>query len=303
MSLKTTFAEINNAVLDLQASDYNTFDRPLKKLALALNADPLKAVNEQLIAGVDFDAFVEGANKGGSLAGSASLNWPNEREKELGLALVLIQRGAENPDWFMDFGHHWYYSGNKLIAGIRKMTGSVIIPFARDYKNYVEANAAPEVKAMRAEPIDKNRVFIVHGHDDAAREMVARFITTVGLEPVILHEQANKGATVPEKLIANSNVGFAVVLLTPDDVGRSKAKAEADNQPRARQNVLLELGYFVGKLGREKVCALKRGDLEIPSDYVGVVWTDFDDAGGWRMNLGRELQAAGYEIDWNRVMR
>jgi len=303
VSLKATFAEINNAVLDLQASDYNTFDRPLKKLAHALNAGPLKSVNQRLMQSVDFDAFLGEANQGGSMMGSASLNWPNEREKELGLALVLIQRGAEDPDWFMRFAHQWYYSGSKLIAGIRKITSSVIVPFARDYKTYVEHDAAPEANAISTEPSDRNRVFIVHGHDDAAREMVARFITTVGLEPVILHEQVNKGATIPEKLIANSNVGFAVVLLTPDDVGRSKTTSEAADQPRARQNVLLELGYFVGKLGREKVCALKRGDLEIPSDYIGVVWTDFDNAGGWRMKLGRELQAAGYDIDWNKVMR
>ncbi len=87
------------------------------------------------------------------------------------------------------------------------------------------------------------------------------------------------------------------MLLTPDDVGRRKDKTESDNQPRARQNVLLELGFFIGKLGREKVCALKRGDIEMPTDYVGVVWTEFDEAGAWRVSLGRELQAAGYQID------
>lgn len=303
MSLKSIFAEINNAILDLQRADYNTFDRPLKKLAHALDAEPLREINARLKAGVDFEAFLEGANQGGSMVGSASLNWPNDREKELGLTLILIERGAENPDWFMNFGHDWYYAGSKLIAGIQKMTSAVIIPFGRDYKSYIEASAVPETDAAKSAPVDKNRVFIVHGHDDAAREMVARFITTVGLEPVILHEQVNQGRTVPEKLVANSNVGFAVVLLTPDDVGRSKLKVEADNQARARQNVLLELGFFVGKLGREKVCALKRGDLEMPTDYVGVVWTDFDDAGGWRMSLGRELQAAGYDIDWNKVMK
>jgi len=72
--------------------------------------------------------------------------------------------------------------------------------------------------------------------------------------------------------------------------------------PRARQNVVLELGYFVGRLGRTHVCALKRGEVEIPSDFDGVVYVDFDSPGAWKQALGREL-AAEFEIDWNKVMR
>ena len=130
---------------------------------------------------------------------------------------------------------------------------------------------------------------------------MARFLGVIGFEPVILHEQANMGRTVIEKVEANSDVGFAVVLLTPDDVGR--AKADTDLEPRARQNVLLELGYFIAKLGRTRVCALKRGNVEIPSDFAGVVWEPMDDAGGWKSRLGKELEAAGQKIDWNKVMR
>jgi predicted nucleotide-binding protein with TIR-like domain len=103
-----------------------------------------------------------------------------------------------------------------------------------------------------------------------------------------------------EKVEAHGNVGFAVVLLTPDDEGSIKGGAP---QPRARQNVLLELGYFIGHLGRKHVCALKRGELEIPSDFGGVVYEAFDASGGWKQALGRELEAAGYSIDWNEVMR
>lgn len=144
-------------------------------------------------------------------------------------------------------------------------------------------------------------VFIVHGHDEGAREMVARFLERIGFKAVILHEQANRGRTVIEKVEANSEVGFAIVLLTPDDEGRKAG--DSDFEPRARQNVLLELGYFIGRLGRENVCALKRGNVEIPSDFAGIVWEDMDGSGGWRQGLGRELQAAGHEIDWNKVMR
>ncbi|WP_334025267.1 nucleotide-binding protein [Burkholderia gladioli] len=158
---------------------------------------------------------------------------------------------------------------------------------------------AADASSLTTGPLSR-RVFVVHGHDGEARETVARFLAKLGFEPIILHEQANQGRTIIEKFEAHGDVGFAVVLLTPDDEGRAKG---GELQSRARQNVVLELGYFIGKLGRSKVCALKRGELELPSDYLGVVWERMDDGGGWRQALGRELQAAGHAIDWNVVMR
>ncbi|WP_340052224.1 nucleotide-binding protein [Pseudomonas proteolytica] len=147
--------------------------------------------------------------------------------------------------------------------------------------------------------LNSKRIFIVHGHDDGPRETAARFLEKIGFEPIILHEQANRGRTIIEKIEANRDVGFAVVLLTPDDEGCVRG---AEPEPRARQNVLLELGYFLGYLGRDKVCALKKGSLEIPSDFAGVVWTSMD-SDGWKQALSLELQDAGYKIDWNKVMR
>jgi len=152
----------------------------------------------------------------------------------------------------------------------------------------------------QSEMKDRSRIFIVHGHEDAPREAVARFIEALGFKPIILHERPNEGRTVIEKVEAHGDVGFAVVLLTPDDEGCVKGGTP---EPRTRQNVLLELGYFIGRLGRNQVCALKRGELEIPSDFGGVVYEPFDAAGGWKQKLGRELEAVGYEIDWNTVMR
>lgn len=145
---------------------------------------------------------------------------------------------------------------------------------------------------------NSNRVFVVHGREEGPREAVARFLSKIGLEPIILHEQANQSQTVIEKIEAYSDVGFAVVLLTPDDEGNLKGEAP---QPRARQNVLLELGYFIGKLTRKRVCTLKSGEIEIPSDWRGIIDEPFD--GGWQKTLARELKAAGYEIDWNKVMQ
>jgi predicted nucleotide-binding protein len=145
------------------------------------------------------------------------------------------------------------------------------------------------------------KVFVVHGHDGEPREAVARFLQEVGLDPIILHEQPNQGRAVIEKFEAHGDVGFAVILMTPDDVG--KGKDDDELKPRARQNVVLELGYFMGRLGRNRVCVLKRGDIEVPSDFAGVVYVPFDLSAGWKQALARELQEAGYAIDWNVVMR
>lgn len=141
-----------------------------------------------------------------------------------------------------------------------------------------------------------NRIFVVHGHDDATRESVARFIEKLGLTPIILHEQANQSLTVIEKLERHSDVEFAVVLLSPDDEGR-KANTEQELVGRARQNVLIELGYFVGKLGRSNVCTLRVEGTEIPSDFSGVTYTDMDKAGAWRTKLAQELISAKFTID------
>jgi predicted nucleotide-binding protein len=167
-------------------------------------------------------------------------------------------------------------------------------------KEQQEKNARQEASIApgRKDELSR-RVFIVHGHDEGAREAVARFLERLGLQPVILHEQANRGKTVIEKFEAHRDVGFAVVLLTPDDEGCEKGGTP---RSRARQNVVLELGYFVGVLGRDRVCALRRGAVEIPSDFAGVVYVPFDETGGWKQALGQELAAAGFEIDWNRVM-
>ena len=143
------------------------------------------------------------------------------------------------------------------------------------------------------------KVFIVHGHEGEPREAVAGFLRKIDFIPVILGEQTNQGRTIVEKFEDHSDVDFAVVLLTPDDVGGPKG---GDQQPRARQNVILELGYFIGKLGRKNVCAIKLGDLEIPSDFIGVVWTPFDLHSAWKTALAKELRDAGHEIDWNKVM-
>lgn len=139
------------------------------------------------------------------------------------------------------------------------------------------------------------RIFIVHGQDDGTKEAVARFVTSIGYEPVILHEQPSKGRTIIQKFRDEaSDVGFAIVLMTPDDETTSGEK-------RARQNVILELGFFLGALGPDRVAAIVKGDLEKPSDFDGVVYIQFN--GSWKIDVAKELQAAGYDFDWNEVMK
>ena len=142
-----------------------------------------------------------------------------------------------------------------------------------------------------------NRVFVVRGHDKEMKQAVARIVERLGLEAVILHEKPNRGQTLIEKIERYSDVGFAVVLLSPDDTGYANAKGPESAKSRARQNVILELGYFAGKLGRESVVALHRGGIEFPSDYDGVLYTLYDgDSGSWRGELVAELRESGYEV-------
>ena len=166
------------------------------------------------------------------------------------------------------------------------------------------ADAEPEISSettlQQRGPLSR-KIFVVHGHDEAMLNGVARFVERIGFEPVILKEQASQGRTIIEKIEAHSDVGFAIVLLSPDDVG---GKVGTDQKPRARQNVLLELGYFMGKLGRSRVCTLAAGGgMEIPTDFAGIVWQMYDEGGGWKVALAKELEAADYEIEWNTVMR
>lgn len=301
LTIQNLLREINNALLDLQGSDLQSYERPLKTLGRLLRNVELERVNERLSKDVDLEEFLRvGEKTGGGFVGSRRLIWPENKRQELGLTLLLIDKFAEDPRTIINFGHTYYHAGSKLIANVQAVVRQLLIPFVRDYKEYaIESLQEAQMKsAILGATEGPNKVFVVHGHDGEAREAVARFIERLGYKPIILHEQANRGRTVIEKVEANSDVGFAVVLLTPADQGCAKGEAL---EPRARQNVLLELGYFIGLLGRDKVCALKKGDVVIPSDFAGVVWESMDSP-GWKQALGRELNEAGYEVDWNKVM-
>jgi len=170
------------------------------------------------------------------------------------------------------------------------------------YKKSDNANGINRMGVVKIMP-ESNKIFVVHGHDAEIKQTVARTLEKLGLEPVILHEQPNRGRAIIEKFEDCSEaISFAIILLSPDDKG-----CEANNFPesakmRARQNVILELGYFIGKLGRTKVLVLFKDeiDFEHPSDFVGVLYTPFKD--GWELEMVRELQSCGYDVDANKLV-
>jgi predicted nucleotide-binding protein len=140
-----------------------------------------------------------------------------------------------------------------------------------------------------------NKIFIVHGHDELIKQTVARTLSQLKLDPIILHEQPEEGKIIIEKFEKNSsNVNFAIILLTADDEGKSQK--EIDYKSRARQNVVFEMGYFIGKLGREKVFLLLEDGVDKPGDLDGIVYVPIDTANGWKLKLVRELKVAGYNV-------
>ena len=148
-----------------------------------------------------------------------------------------------------------------------------------------------------------HKTFVVHGQNDQARLDVTSFLEKLEQETVVLLERPSEGKTIIEKFEKHADeVGYAVVLLTGDDRGGPEGLAYEDQKLRARQNVIFELGYFIGKLGRKRVCTLYSSGVEVPSDYSGVVFVPMDEAGAWKLGLSREMKAAGLPIDLNKAI-
>lgn len=167
----------------------------------------------------------------------------------------------------------------------------------------LELDLDPEATTIDAADAKRaGTIFLVHGHDEGLKAQVQHLLERVtGAEVVVLHQQADAGRTIIEKFVAHAQQSmFAVIILTPDDEGR--VVGAANWRPRARQNVVLEHGYFIGRLGRSRVVALHTGNLELPSDLSGVIYKPLDPGGAWKFELAKELRAAGIEIDMNKVV-
>lgn len=141
------------------------------------------------------------------------------------------------------------------------------------------------------EDVVKNKIFIVHGHDEALKYQLSDWLRKIGVEPIILHEQANGGtSSILDKLERYSDVDCAIALFTADDVGSEKGK---ELQPRARQNVVFEAGMFLGKLGKKRVIVLYEEGIESPGDLGGCVYIPADKYDGWKEKLRLEFDAMG----------
>ncbi len=187
----------------------------------------------------------------------------------------------------------------EIESKIRAFPDDVIIKSKQMGRTYSSLSERV-IDGMKANIIENRSVFIVHGHDKLLKTQVAKLLSEQNVSHKILHEQVNSGRTIIEKFESNANkADYAIILMTPDDYGR--AVKERRSKKRARQNVILELGYFFGKLGRKKVCILMKDNLEVPSDSLGIVYTKVDSEGAWKYKLASELKQSGFKIDLNKV--
>ena len=146
------------------------------------------------------------------------------------------------------------------------------------------------------------KVFIAHGHDEEAITTVAEFVKNLGLKVTVLDEQLGNDLTVIENLERYADdTGFAIALLTPDDVGALKDEADRQLNPRAHQNVILELGYFIGKLNPNQVCLLYKEGVELPSGIRDVAYVPMDSADDWKLKLRQGMRKAGLPVDMSQV--
>lgn len=214
------------------------------------------------------------------------------------ISSYVKRKSLQNGDtpYYFEYYDSWLKNTRLLLNG----KYPVIEKWCDEYENLIRKSL--QLQKINGSMVYNNndRIFIVHGHDNGAKEAVARFFENQGLHPIILHEQVDESQTIIEKIENNIDVGYAIILYTPCDLGKEN-RIDAEYKPRARQNVLFEHGYLIGKLGRKKVCALIKGDIETPSDISGMIYKTMDDKGYWKIEIAKEMKAMGYNIDMNKI--
>jgi predicted nucleotide-binding protein len=221
------------------------------------------------------------------------------------LKQLIASRGI-NGDWSADDnGKLTFRSQQKGTLNYWPTTGTVQCQGKAEARAELEAalpaalgdEAAPRVE----QPINgKTKIFVVHGHDTAALEQLELVLRRLGLDPFILQNNDGESKTLIEALEQQiyKEAAFGIVLMTPDDYGYPKTQTDADRKPRARQNVILELGMVLASLGRERMVLLKKGALEIPTDVNGVIYLEFNEhVKEVAVKLATRMKKAGIEID------
>lgn len=230
-------------------------------------------------------------------------NWPNEGnevwfmptkfEDVKSLVYSLYRRVSAN-------GEHGYNAAWNLFHG---NMNEAVESFNNTFFKYLSliideiVDANPEKENTKVEKVNGTKVFIIHGHDELLKAQVQLLLSRAGVSNIVLHEQADRGRTIIDKLIEESrDANYAIALLCPDDI-------MGDGTQRARQNVIMEIGYFMGKLGKERIRLVKKGDTEIPSDLQGILYENYDEAGAWKMKIAKELIAVGIFVDFEAIYK
>lgn len=286
-------SNIKNMDVSLKEKFVERIDQLLQK------AEDVKATEKPPPTGGDGVAFI---GFPATLDNMAFFEWKSSAED-----LIAQIAGKDSSDYknFLNEVKDEYKSNVDRGIGILKSLRDRLQSGFLDLTS-IKNSPSPEIDNVKttetspAAEVKGTKVFVVHGHNEEALFKIESFLKKLQLDPVILKEKPSEGLTIIEKFFQFSNqAGFAVVLLTPDDRGGSESDSYEKQRPRARQNVILELGFFLGKLGRKHVCVLRQENVEVPSDYHGVVFVQFDKPGAWQIALAKEMQRAGLDVDLN----
>lgn len=234
-------------------------------------------------------------------------NKRKEKEKWVDFTAMLLENIFENEYYANEFKQS--YGSMRMAMNIHVQVENFMnemdakitnLESLKDMIEIIEVSTAISTPQDTEDNKSSKNIFIVHGHDELIKTEVARFVEKMELVPIILHERPHQGMTLIEKLEHYSDVGFAIILITPDDEGYQKGQ-QNEAKPRARQNVIAELGFFVGKLKRKKVCVLYMEGVELPTDFDGVGYYPYDNQGAWKILVGKELRESGLPVDLNKI--
>jgi predicted nucleotide-binding protein len=207
----------------------------------------------------------------------------------------IYKRVAEKGSEGYDLVWRYFPERNSTINDrIQNVNDQLLQYLTESLKDIIGANPEQEDQIKR---VSGNTVFIIHGHDGYLKTQVQLLLQRAGVNSIVLHEQPDMGRNIIEKLIEETDkANYAIALLSPDEELK-------DGSKRARQNVILEIGYFLGKLDKSRVKLVKKGDTEIPSDLSGILYENYDEAGSWKIKLCKDLQAAGIFVDLEAVIK
>lgn len=231
--------------------------------------------------------------EGNSFEYSGQWYLPTDFEESKQVAYTLYHRVAANKE--NGYGLPVYLIGGRNVSEAIEKFNEIFLELLTKCLNEI-INANPEIEENEIEKVKGNTVFIIHGHDELMKKELQLLLYQAGVNNIVLHEQADSGRTIIDKLVEESSkANYAIALFSPDDVLES-------GERRARQNVILELGYFMGKIGKARVRILIKENTNIPSDLLGILYEKYDSIGAWKVKILKELLAAGIYVDINSAI-